>query len=463
MFLPIWDRRHRWCLPSPSSGADSTPPSPSTGARPGPLADTTDVARTLERLKGVSGTDLALAVQNVSVPPPNRGVLYLGMNPESASTEIGALSRTAKVRALTDAAASFVIIAGVRYDLSDPARLAERARAIVDTLGVDPRTASAVVDVIALAEPGARGKLAQLAAVFADAERGHPIPSRLVISAHCGGTTFFGMSGELAVRDLHRLAMAMPRAARCIEDVHLSACSTSGQAGLSTERAAWLAAFPNLKTLWTYAGSSSLAPTRHLHAWAQMTAGDHDSLWPSKELENERVATWSRQAGYHDDIPIATLRKRQTLADKRFERFLSGELSADERALDSQHADALLDYEAYRVLSQKNELSAAERAPLARRADQLLRIRYYAEGVRTAFAERHDAALRAGLATVGIQANFRAMSRREALTTIALFESKVATLQPVPPIAARLLPLLRGFRDLDPHVVPTADCQRRVK
>jgi hypothetical protein len=266
----------------------------------------------------------------------------------------------------------------------------------------------------------------------------------------------------LALADLQRLARAMPRAAAQIEDLHLSACSTSGQASLDDERAAWRTAFPKLKTMWAYAGSSPMAPADHLEAWGSATSRPHDTLPISTRLAAERVAVWSAKGGYHDAVSLPQLRAAQSHADRRFGQFLSGTLTARATGEGAAPQSALADYQTYRVLSQKNELPAAERATFGRRADQLLRIRYYDDGVRSGFAKRHGASVGAGFVALGLAApDFGKLGRAEALARISEFEARLAAVHPAPAAASAAAAALRGLRELDPFVLPTKDCQHR--
>lgn len=197
--------------------------------------------------------------------PANDGVLYIPFNVGSEAKERAALTKSgATVRTLDGIASHRVTIANHEWDFSKP----NEAQAFVDTLRLDPRQAEEVARVIERASQETRGKLAEIAVVFAEAAHGSPIPSRLVISAHSGGDQFYGEHGYLHPDDLRALARAIPDAGQCIRDVHFSACSSSGKAQVKEERDKWLAAFPNLKSMWGYTGTTGhreLGP--HLEAW----------------------------------------------------------------------------------------------------------------------------------------------------------------------------------------------------
>lgn len=96
----------------------------------------------------------------------------------------------------------------------------------------------------------------------------------------------------------------------------------------------------------------------------------------------------------------------------------------------------------------------------AKRADQLLRIRYYTEGVRAEFAKRHGDAVKDGFAALGLtKPDFATLNRREALTAIAEFEARLQTTTSAPEAAAAVTSLLRGLRDLDPTIIDETHCR----
>ncbi len=435
-------------------GPDLTagPPRPATRA----LLHDRFVDRAFDRLDRAFAAEAAQFAKLAADVPKDDGILYLGLNPESEAIERRALDTYGPVRALTGDAFAEVVIAGKHYDLAKP----EDLDAFVTSLRLDPRVESAVREVFRNAAPEVRGKLAQLANVFAEAEAGKAIPSRLVLSGHSGGTELWGGRGMLRLDDVLRLARAMPRAAAQIEDIHLAACSTSGQAGVDDVRAGWQAAFPALKTMWGYAGSSPLAPAAHLAAWARATKGSHERLDVPTHLAKQHITTWSVKGGLSDGVQLADLRRAQVGADSRFAKFVAGEITAGHQGMLADPQTALHDYETYRVLSQRNDVPREERAAFAQKADQLLRIRYYEEGVRTAFANRYGAGVIAAFGAGGLPApDFAKLSRADALQEIAALEKQLSEVARMSPDAERGLAALRGLRDLSPDVVRTTDCR----
>lgn len=387
---------------------------------------------------------------------PNTDILYIGLNTTSADAEKNALAKTGSVRSVGIGPT----LDGIRYDFSTgtPAANERAIRAFVDNLKVDPSVASRIEEALVGATPSHRTTLAQIALALSTGERGGTVPSRVVISAHSGGSDLYGDVGGFTIDEFRNILSAMPHVKMQIEDLHLSACSTSGQAGLDDERKAWLHALPHLKTIWAYAGSAGKTPVRDLETWGKMTNHAHDTLDVPLELRGHRIAIWSEKSGYRDSVSLTELREDQRTADNRFRGFVTGSRSAFTNA---GHEDALRDYEAYRVLSQRSDVPAAERAVFAKRADQLLRIRYYFE-VQAAFAKRNIDAVKNGFAAVGMSVpDFAAEGRSKALETIRQFEVRLSTMNPPPAAASVLAPLLRGLRDLEPTVVPESDCRHQ--
>lgn len=444
-------------------GGAARPASAARGAQPAQRTITDkDVARAFARLDATWDANLAIAAKNATAarPPRDNGILFIGFNMESEANEAKALGRDGvRVRTLPPAETS-ATIAGKKYDLKND----EGIRSLVASLNLDPRQAPEVEEVIRRATLDQRGKTAQLASVFAEAEHGKPIPSRLVISAHSGGVEFYGSNGHLRPDSIRDLARAMPRAGACIEDIHFSACSSSGQASLDGERGEWQRALPNLKTMWGYTGSTgkrSLIP--HLETWARATSSPHDGINLPRSLSHQHIATWSKTAGYRDDISVADLRKQQSVADGRFSTFSSGQRNAEESV------DALQDYEAYRMLSQRNELPQAERAMFAHKADQMLRLRYQPSVV-SEFSKRYANEIQAGYQAMGLpvpsfdpdaRAEAAEPARRKALANISAFEVAFARQKDPSGPAKKLSDLLRGLKDLDPKILPESDCHHR--
>ncbi|MBN9166014.1 MAG: hypothetical protein J0I07_34010, partial [Myxococcales bacterium] len=252
---------------------------------------------------------LADFVRNASKsPPPNDEILHIGMNRSSAPAEEAKLSKLAKVTELAHSERAAVIsVDGKSYELAKP----EGQGAFVGLLharGMSEMQAQLVVAAIAQTNPTGADEMAHLALLWAQGEAGGTVPSRIVLSGHSSGTTIWDGKGdgELAFADVQRLAWVMPRAAAQIEDIHISACSTGMQGAIDENRAAWVAAFPNLKTLWAYNGSAPLEGGGHLGEWARATRGRATNLELSPSRAKEHVGVWDRSSGYRDGTYTGT-------------------------------------------------------------------------------------------------------------------------------------------------------------
>jgi hypothetical protein len=167
------------------------------------------------------------------------------------------------------------------------------------SLGLPDAQANIVANVIRHSWHGCRDELAAIARVWAQAERGGSVPSRLVLSGHCYGNSIWDGGdenlGALVFANLRALASAMPRAAAHIEDVMISACSSGFVGADATDQrdsfALWKTAFPNLKTAWAYGSAKAdyHSPTSqqaimHIQAWEHATRGRAQSLDATRAL-----------------------------------------------------------------------------------------------------------------------------------------------------------------------------------
>jgi hypothetical protein len=259
--------------------------------------------------------------------PLNDGIIYLGMNSlgNQNGREAANIPNATVIAHSEDGAsgADHVLVSGKVVDLST----SDGAHAFAESLGLPKTQADAVASVLTDAHTGSRDELAGLARVFARAEHGQSIPSRLVLSGHCYGTSLWDGSannkeGTLTLASVSELAKAMPKAAARIEDLMLSACST-GYDGEPDKMPLgdWKQCFPNLETAWGYATDSDYhSPTgnhaiSHITAWREATQGRattvdgsravreayarHSAEWgntPAFAAEN--VSTWTASQGY---------------------------------------------------------------------------------------------------------------------------------------------------------------------
>lgn len=393
-------------------------------------------------------------------PRSNNDVVLVGMNASSAHEADHLKSRGVNVTHVKDAKVNDTITTrdaqgrSQTHDLSTP----EGAKSFALTLGLPAEQTEKIADVVHGAGTDARDEMAQLAQVWAGAERGGQIPSRLVLSGHnVGSGTWGDDNGMLRFSDLGKLAEAMPRAARSVEDLHLSACYSGGEPLMDKYRGM----FPNAKTIWAYTGSapgSYSGATAHLSRWDTATRGTKESL--TKELaagtrKGENVAVWSKEHGYLDGsarAPLAEVRDAVTRGQATFDRFNSGA----EKVTDPQTGALRSHYNDVQRLLQHPDLPASERAPLEARRDATIRLLYYSKTVAGNFQNAHGAQVKSGFEALGLTApDFKALSRADALGQIAEFEAKLSAADPKPAAAQQLLPLLtEGLRDLRATRIP---------
>lgn len=393
-------------------------------------------------------------------PRSNDNIVVVGMN-ETSQHEVEQLrARGQNVTYVKDAKENDKLTTrdatgtSVTHDLSTEAG----ARSFALTLGLPAEQTTKIADAIHGAGSDARDELAQVAQIWAKAEQGGQIPSRMVLSGHNVGSGVWGDdNGRLSFDSLAKLAEAMPKAARSVEDLHLSACYSGGQHLMEKYRAM----FPNAKTIWAYTGSapgSYSGATAHQSRWERATRGtkeDLDRAIADGTRKGENVAVWSVAHGYVDGkppAPLAEVRAAVQGNEGTFKRFQSGQ----EKVQDTQSGPLRDYYNQVQRLLQHPDLPAAERAPLEARRDETIRLIYYSKTVAPKFAEHHASAIRDGFAAVGLPApKFGELSRAEALAQIAQLEAKLAGTNPRPAAAERLLPLLQnGLRDLKPSAIP---------
>ncbi len=393
-------------------------------------------------------------------PRTNNDVLLVGMNESSAHEAAHLKSRGVNVTHVKDAPANDTITtrdaAGQRvtHDLSS----LEGARAFALTLGLPGEQTQKIADAVHGAGNDARDELAQIAQVWAGAEKGGQIPSRMVLSGHnVGSGTWGDDNGTLRFDQIAKLADAMPRAARSVQDLHLSACYSGGLPLMEKYRAM----FPNVKTVWAYTGSapgSYSGATGHLSRWDTATRGDKESLdraVAAGTRKGENVAVWSAQAGYVDGnppTPIDTVRSAVTRGEDTFRGFQSGAQKVE----DTQSGPLRSYYNDVQRLLQHPELPASERPALEARRDSTIRLIYYSKTVAGKFNEAHGGAIRDGFSSLGMAVpDFKALSRADAMAQVQAFEQKLGSTTPRPAAADRLLPLLtEGLRDLNAARIP---------
>jgi hypothetical protein len=398
-------------------------------------------------------------------PRRNDDTLVLGMNPhtQAEAEAIQKSNPSARVTTVQDSFQNDQVRAkgpdgGMRvHDL----RMDAGIRSFVATLGLPLAQGQQVAAAIASAGEDARDELAQLAQVWARAEKGGVVPSRLVLSGHSGGSGLWGEEGRfsngvLSRRSLAMLAAAMPRAAAGVEDLCIAACYNGGE----TTMEAWRSLFPRLQTMWAYDGSAPgtfSGATAHLARWEKATRGEVDSLRPDllRGLrKGENLAVWSRLGGHQTatvGASTADLRARQATGHATFARYFRG----DEVVRDAQRGPLREHYNTLQSLLGRPEIPASERAGLERARDQTLRLLFYGN-VSARFQETHRAVIQRGFSALGLNVpNFSRLDRQGALALIQSFETELGRRNPRPVEAQRLMPLLtEGLRDLQRSRIP---------
>lgn len=391
-------------------------------------------------------------------PKSNNDIVMVGMN-ESAKYEAQQLrGRGANVTLISDAKVNDTITTrsggvSTTHDLSTT----EGATAFALTLGLPAEQTAKIADAIHGASTDARDELAQLAQVWAGAERGGQIPSRLMLSGHNVGSGVWGDdNGMLRFDTIGKLAEAMPRAARSVEDLHLAACYSGGEPLMEKYRAM----FPNVKTIWAYSGSapgSYSGAVPHQSRWETATRGtraDLDRAIAQATRKGENVAVWTVDHGYNDGRPPAPLSEVRATVERgqaTFERYLSGQ----DAVRDSQTGPLRDYYNDVQRLMQHPELPAGEHAALEAVRDTTIRLLYYGS-IAPKFADAHGAAIRAGFESLGLAVpDFKSLSRADAMAQVARFEAALSAATPRPAAAEQLLPRLTdGLRDLKPNQIP---------
>ncbi len=412
-----------------------------------PAAERGHDAELVEFVRNTTSAPAVAAPSASESAPPgpiNDRILYVGVNPDSATTEARALGKMRRDTEAVEATHGDVVSRGARaFDLATPGGRSS----YVASLGLHGKVASDVTDVLAKTSSGERGTVARIAAAWSAAERGEGIASRLVLSGHSTGRYVGGGGARLTFANVQALAKAMPQAGRQIEDVHISGCFSNGNA--RDETPTWLAAFPNMKTMWAYDEFAPGAPVHHLAAWEAATRGRQDKVVPAPWLRAQSVACWSLSGGYVDrNVSPEALERSKRAADAAF----AGLMAGSPRIVRSSDEPAVSHYRAYRSLA--NRAERADRHELAERADQLLALRNYESSVRGRFAETYASQIDAGYRAVGLAPPaFEALTRKDALAESRKLREAMSRTSPPPPAAQELDAILRGLDTFDRRIV----------
>lgn len=390
-------------------------------------------------------------------PRTNDQVMFVAINNSDAhksTFESDQLrNRGVNIKVVQDAATPDQIAAGGRtHDLST----AEGRMSFALTLGLPAEQTQKIADAIAEGGPDIKDEMAQIAQMWAVAEKGGQVPSRLVFSGHHVGYGVYGENnGSLDWPLVKKLADAMPRGARSVQDLMIAGCYSGGLNMMEQ----YQSMFPNVKTIVAYSGSSPGAysgATAHQKKWEAVTRGDSEGIRRNMfdgMRKGENVTVWTKTHGFDDGRPPASLSElRDNMQGGRaaYEAALAGRGEVG----DPQTGPTRQFYNHLQRLIQHPELPATERRELESLRDQTIRLIFYPV-VAGHFATQHGNRVSAGFQALGLQApNFRTMSRPEALAAIAQFEQKLGSTSPVPAAARDIQQLMAGFKDLRNNVIP---------
>lgn len=325
--------------------------------------------------------------------------------------------------------------------------------AFVRSLGLPSGVATEVAAVLERADPSVRRELAALAREWSGAYRGRAIPTRLMVSGHGDGVRFFEQNqDELRADDLLGLARAMPRAARQIRHVHLAAC----QHGYASRMQPYVDAFPNLESVWGYAGFSPSGPPAHEHQarWERDTRdGTPDRARVRGLRRDASAAVWTRARGWEGTTlpPLSTLHERAGASRAMLAAMQEGRqpLGDPGRGPLAEHYGVLQQMTAHHDFADQSE---AYRAHWRGQRDVVLRLRFFETHVTHAFARTHGPAIERACERLGIAPlRIAGATRAQVLAEIRRFETAADGARETAHVRELLT---RGLRDLSPDLVP---------
>lgn len=387
-------------------------------------------------------------------------VLFVGLNPD-AGAEAQTLRRATHVAEVRPSPVPDQLLLSPSEGIRRRLNLAlgtDRER-FSRSLGIPREAARRVAEVLAEATPGSRDELARIAQAWAPAERGEPMPGRLVLSGHCAGTFIWGHSrGLLTWNDLGALAGALPHAARHVRDLHIAGCNS----GFPEEIRQFRGFFPNLQTLWGYEGTapgSTQGAAVHLRQWERATRGGTEVLSVDTVRATRKganVAVWSVRGGFQSGMhspPVDSVRQDYEDALPAFGRAFTGA----EPVRDPHRGALRTYYQRLQALLGTEVLDAPERMELSAQRDRTLRLLYYSTSVAKAFTQAHRGEIARGYRAVGESPpDFSALSRATALGAIDHFLRRAEALNTPSTDADQLARILvGGLRELEPDLVPT--------
>jgi hypothetical protein len=309
-------------------------------------------------------------------------------------------------------------------------------------------------------DPEARDQMAHVFKMFYSAQLGQFTLERLVLSGHSNGVQLWGDADAkfkpgsfLLTRDLHNLTEAFPVAAAQVQDVMFSACYTVS----SVE--AVIKAFPNVRTIWTYAGKSPAAGAgaeEHISKWDKETRGDQTM---QEEDGMGKSAIWTRDAAKASKKGDGFVRNdpaKASLHDLDNE-FFALRIDAKEQLEGNKplHQDTLNNAYNYiqMILAHPDSKTSPDRADYEYWRDTLLRLRFHTVAC-TRFGTEYASEIKAGYTAIGRKApNFAGMNRQSLKAELSAF---AAALKATPNAEAQTFydKYLQGLWKLDTKIIP---------
>lgn len=375
---------------------------------------------------------------------PKRGIVFLGLNP-LARDEARALAH-----ANADRGGVFAIL-----DAPEPGLLQHELGAwdlklpsgidvFLQALALDPARTAGLRELLGSLHDDIRDELGSLILVYHEAEEGLRSMDRVVLSGHSVGHVLWGDdNGILEFEVLVELARLFPLAAAQVEDLLLSACYTGSEAKMNL----FFEMFPNLKSLWAYAGSSPgtwSGAIPHLQLWEKASEGSDPSGVrrgiAKGTRKGENVATWNIETGFEGQQQLSVDEVLQALASREalFQDYFTGRASVT----DPQRGPLREYYNLLQAALGSPDLDPGDRLHWEKRRDQAIRLLFYTP-IRARFWAAHHGALAEEYARLGLQLpDYARLSRDQALAWIAAFQAR----SPASTRAAELL--VQGLGEL---------------
>lgn len=279
--------------------------------------------------------------------------------------------------------------------------------------------------------PVAKDELAQIITEFAKAEKGESIPSRLVISSHSDGQSYFGTGdkgflGRLEMTNLKEIARILPKAAEQIEDISASACN----GGHASHLEQFKEIFPNLKTFMGYAGSapgSVSGAESHLKKWEELTRGDKQVIEP-KAFQNfrkgENVSTWTEKGGFKLDSS-KQIEKNVSEFVHSSGYIVDDYFYQDRPVKDNQHGELRTVYTNIQlVLGNNTTLSPDDKKKLTELRDRSLRLLFFTD-VSKKFNSTYSLQIEKGYKALGLNPiDFSTLSRAQSREAVKNYQEK---------------------------------------